>query len=69
MGATWLAEPIFPNDAKTGWAIMKYILTGRFERLTNNKLVNLGRLLRYHEWFYLMTLAAFTLLFFYSLIS
>ena len=68
MGAARFAEPIFsPDNIRTGWEITKYILTGCFERLPDNKLVKLGRLLRLYDWFYLVVFLTFTLLFFYSL--
>jgi hypothetical protein len=60
-------NPFLPNDIRTGWEIAKYILTGCFERLPDKKLVNLGRLLRLYECFYLVAFLTFTVFFFYSL--
>jgi len=62
-------NPFLPNDARTGWEITKYVLTGCFDRLPDKKLVNLGRLLRYYESFYLIIFATLTVLFFYSLVT
>ncbi len=38
-------NPFLPNDARTGWEITKYVLTGCFERVPDKKVVSLGRLL------------------------
>jgi hypothetical protein len=62
-------NPFPPDDARAGWEITKYILTGCFEQPPNKRLVTLGRLLRYYERFYVLAFLVFTLLFFYSLAS
>jgi len=62
-------NPFLPNDARTGWEITKYVLTGCFERVHDQKFVNLGRLLRYYTWFYLITFVTLVLVFFYSLFT
>ncbi len=62
-------NPFLPNDARSGWAITKYVLSGSFERLPDKRLVKLGRVLRYYEWFYIIAFSSFALLFFYSLVS
>ena len=61
-------NPFLVNDAKLAFEIAKYVLTGSFEGLPDGRLVKLGRLLRYYEWFYVMGFFALVLLFFYSLI-
>jgi hypothetical protein len=62
-------NPFLSNDARAGWEITKYILTGCFEQPPNKSLVTLGRLLRYYERFYMLAFLVFTLLFFHSLAS
>ena len=56
-------------DARTGWEITKYVLTGCFERVPDKKVVSLGRLLRYYMWFYLITFMTLVFVFFYSLFT
>ena len=59
-------NPFLPNNARSGWAITKYILGGSFKRVPDKKLVKLGRVLQYYEWFFVLGFVGFVLLFFYS---
>lgn len=62
-------NPLLPNDAELGWAITKYLLSGSFEHISDKKLVALGRVLRWYDWFYITAFLAVMLLFFYSLVA
>lgn len=62
-------NPFLPNDARSGWEITKYVLSGAFERLPHRGVVRLGRVIQYYEWFYIVFFCGFVLLFFYSLVT
>lgn len=62
-------NPFLPNDSRSGWEITKYVLSGGFEQLADRRLVKLGRVLRYYEWFCVLAFCGFVVLFFYSLAS
>jgi len=59
-------NPFLPNNAQMGWVITKYVLLGRFERLPDKRLVNVGRALRCYDWFYITGFFALTAVFFYA---